>query len=246
MSRINGFVGRRNFLRVVGASGAGIATIAAGSSIIGASQVTAKKDAPGKTAAIKAVNPSEALKRLLDGNNRFVMQKSTYYDQSVKSLKELANSQSPFACVLGCADSRVPAEILFDQGFGDIFSVRVAGNIASDEGIASLEYSTLSLGTQLIVVLGHQSCGAVAAALTDDPFPGRIGYLVESIKPIIARAESKNAKSTLDDAISTNIRHQVQTLKESSTVLTKLLQEDKLKIIGAVFDFNTGKVKVIA
>lgn len=246
MSRINGFVGRRNFLRVVGASGIGIGSIVAGNSIIGASQVAAKKDDNNKTAAIKAVNADEALKRLLEGNNRFVTQKSTYYDQSVKSLKELASAQYPFVSVLGCADSRVPAEILFDQGFGDIFSVRVAGNIASDEGVASLEFSTLSLGTQLIVVLGHESCGAVAAALTDDPFPGRIGYLVESIKPVVAKIEAKDAKTTLDNAIATNIRHQVETLKTSSTVLTKLLQEGKLKIIGAVFDLNTGKVKVIA
>ncbi|BAZ10067.1 carbonic anhydrase [Calothrix sp. NIES-4071] len=253
MSRINGFVGRRNFLRVIGASGASIATIAAGNNIAGAissnstsSPATAKTDT-NKTAAPanKPVNPSEALKRLLDGNSQFVMQKATHPHQSMQALKELISAQHPFVSVLGCADSRVSSEILFDQGLGDIFDVRIAGNIASDAAIASLEYSTLHLGTQLILVLGHESCGAVKAALSDEVFPGRIGYLVESIKPVVTKVTSKAATNTLDDAVIANIRYQVQKLKDNSTVLTKLQSEGKLEIKGARYDLHTGQVKII-
>lgn len=255
MSRVNGFVGRRNFLRVMGASGVGVASIAVNSSIVGAippnstsSQIAEKTDANKKTAAtaVTAVSPSEALKRLLDGNNRFVTQKAIHPHQSIQSLKELSSQQHPFASLLGCADSRVPSEILFDQGLGDIFDVRIAGNIASDAAIASLEYSTLELHSQLILVLGHESCGAVKAALSDELLPGKIGYLVESIKPIVTKVRSKTATNTVDDAVIANIRYQVQKLKESSTILTKLQNEGKLEIRGARYDLHTGQVKIVA
>jgi carbonic anhydrase len=134
---------------------------------------------------------------------------------------------------------------LFDQGLGDIFDVRIAGNVASDEAIASLEYSTLHLGIQLILVLGHESCGAVQAALTSELFPGRIGSLLESIKPVVAKVRLRSASSTLDNAIIANIRYQVEKLKNNSTILTKLQNEGKLEIKGARYDLHTGQVKVI-
>jgi carbonic anhydrase len=256
MSRVNRFVKRRHFLQVLGFSSAGMAAITVGNSIVGAtpsnsvpSSPTTKVDAhtnKNAPASIKPVSPEDALKLLLEGNNRFVSQKSMHPHQSIKIVHALAGEQHPFACVLGCADSRVPSEILFDQGIGDIFDVRIAGNIASDEAIASLEYSTLYLKSRLIVVLGHQSCGAIKAALSDDLFPGRIGYLVESIKPIVEKVKSKATNNNaLNDAVNANIRYQVQKLKDSSTVLAKLINEGNLKIVGARYDLDTGKVTVI-
>jgi carbonic anhydrase len=252
MSQVNGFIGRRNFLHVIGASGASIAAIAAGGSIVRAieshntSQTIAKTE-PNKTAvpANTPVNPSEALKRLLEGNSRFIQQKAIHPHQSMKELKQLALEQHPFACILGCADSRVPSEILFDQGLGDIFDVRIAGNIATDAAIASLEYSALHLGTQLILVLGHESCGAVTAALSSESLPGRIGDLVKTMKPVVKKDKLKRINYNVNDAVIANIHYQVQILKNNSTVLSQLQSEGKLEIKGARYDLHTGQVRII-
>ncbi|MCF2148655.1 carbonic anhydrase [Desmonostoc muscorum LEGE 12446] len=239
MSQINGFVGRRDFLKF--ASVMGIAVTAFGDRFWSAEQAAAADVHPVNP---NPVSPNEAVRRLLNGNQRFVHQQRKYPDQSLEHLRLVAKAQYPFAAILGCADSRVPAEIVFDQGLGDLFVVRVAGNVASDMAIGSLEYSTAVLGSQLIVVLGHKRCGAVTEAIKNEPLPGRIGFVVESIKPALANVKLTTA-NTSDDAVKANVKYQAKKLEESSVILAKLLREGKLKIIGACYDIDTGEVNIV-
>ncbi|WP_341531035.1 carbonic anhydrase [Nostoc sp. UHCC 0302] len=240
MSRINGFIGRRNFLQMAGVLG--ITAAAVSDRLWNTEQVAVADVHPANP---NPVSPNEALRRLLDGNQRFIHQKRKYPDQSLERLRLVAKAQYPFASILGCADSRVPAEIVFDQGLGDLFVVRVAGNLVSDTVIGSLEYSTAVLGSQLIVVLGHKRCGAVAEAIKNEPPPGRISLIVEGIKPSIERVKLTTGDITQDVVIA-NIQYQAEKLQESSIILAKSLSAGKLKIIGACYDIDTGKVNIIS
>ncbi|MDZ8106258.1 MAG: carbonic anhydrase [Nostoc sp. DedQUE12a] len=239
MSQINGFVGRRDFLKF--ASVMGIGAAAFGHRFWDTQQAAAADVHPVNS---NPVNANEAIRRLLNGNERFVHQQSKCPDQTLERLRLVAKAQYPFAAILGCADSRVPAEIVFDQGLGDLFVVRVAGNVASDMAIGSLEYSTAVLGSQLIVVLGHKRCGAVTEAIKNEPLPGRIGFVVEGIKPALANINLATI-NTSDDAVITNVKYQAKKLEESSVILTKLLRAGKLKIVGACYDLDTGKVNIV-
>ncbi|MEH2363502.1 carbonic anhydrase [Nostoc sp.] len=239
MSRINGFIGRRDLLKF--ASVVGIAATGFGNRFWNPEQTALADIHPVNP---NPISPNEAVRRLLDGNQRFIHQKRKYPDQSLERLRLVAKAQYPFAAILGCADSRVPAEIVFDQGLGDLFVVRVAGNVVSDTVIGSLEYSTTVLGSQLIVVLGHKRCGAVAEAIKNEPLPGRIGLIIEGIKPSIERVKLRTGDN-MQDAVIANILYQTEKLQESSTILAKLLGEGKLKIVGACYDIDTGKVNII-
>ncbi len=239
MSGINGFVGRRDFLKL--ASVLSIATTAFSHSIWSNEQAALADVHPANP---NLVSPNEAIRRLLDGNQRFIHQKRKYPDQSIERLQLVAKGQYPFASILGCADSRVPAEIVFDQGLGDLFVVRVAGNVVSDMVIGSLEYSTAVLGSQLIVVLGHRKCGAVAEAIRNEPLPGRMGLIIEGIKPSLERVKLTTGE-IIENAVIANVQYQVEKLQESSMILNKLLHEGKLKIVGACYDIDTGKVTTI-
>ncbi|MBW4563832.1 MAG: carbonic anhydrase [Mojavia pulchra JT2-VF2] len=235
MARINGFVGRRDFLKLAGL--VGIASASFGGSLLWSKQQVAVAD-------VYPVNPHQALKRLLDGNQRFLLQQRQYPDQSLERLRLLTKAQYPFASILGCADSRVPAEIIFDQGLGNLFVVRVAGNVASDMIIGSLEYSTAVLGSQLVVVLGHISCGAVVEAIKNEPHPGKINFVVEGIKPALAQVNLSTGNIYVN-AVTANIKYQAEQLQKSSTILAKLISVGKLKIVSACYDINTGKVNII-
>ncbi|MCC5599067.1 carbonic anhydrase [Nostoc favosum] len=239
MSRINGFVGRRDLLKF--ASVLGLAATAFGDSFWNTEQTAVADIHPDNP---NPVSPNEAIRRLLDGNQRFIHQKRKYPDQSLERLRLVAKAQYPFAAILGCADSRVPAEIVFDQGVGDLFVVRVAGNVVSDTVIGSLEYSTAVLGSQLIVILGHKRCGAVAEAIKNEPLPGRIGLIIEGIKPSVERVKLRTGDN-MQNAVIANIQYQAEKLQESSTILDKLIREGKLKIVGACYDIDTGKVNII-
>ena len=188
-------------------------------------------------------SPAAALERLLAGNQRFVDEACQNPQRSRSRIQEIASDQYPFASILGCADSRVPAEIVFDQGLGDLFVIRVAGNIASQTAIGSLEFATLVLGTQLIVVVGHSGCGAVAAAIKGEPLPGRISSIVEEIKPAIARAKDKIGDLT-ENTVIANIQRQAKKLMESS-ILADSIQAGKLKIVGGQYDLQTGKFTLV-
>ncbi|MGL5034384.1 MAG: carbonic anhydrase [Microcystaceae cyanobacterium] len=197
-------------------------------------------NAPVVNAQNKDATPDEALKKLVEGNARFVNQKRSSRNQTKERLVEVAKGQEPFAAILGCADSRVPGEIVFDQGLGDLFVCRVAGNLATPEEIGSLEFGTLVLGAKVLVVMGHTSCGAVKAAIQGGELPGSIGSLIKSID-IGSVAPKSEAPGDVDKAAKANVNHQVETLKKSP-VLSDLIAKNKLNIVGAYYDLETGKV----
>ena len=189
------------------------------------------------------LTPDAALKKLMLGNQRFVRQQIQAPDRSQARLLEVAQGQHPFATILSCADSRVPPEILFDRGLGDIFDVRIAGNIATPEAIGSIEYAAL-LGTPLVLVLGHERCGAIMAAVQNKPLPGEISTFVEAILPAAKLVKAKS-KDPVDDLMAANVAYQIDRLKKSP-VLSEQLQSGKLKIVGGRYDLDTGVVKIIA
>ncbi len=182
------------------------------------------------------LDPAAALEMLYQGNRRFVAGETIEPHRNLSRLKEIAERQTPFAAFLGCADSRVPIEILFDQGFGDLFVTRIAGNVATSENIGSLEFGTQVLGAKVLFVLGHTNCGAVAATMKRDPVPGQISSLFQFIRPAVRGVHGVN------DAVRENVRLQAQTLAEASPVLAELIRLGKLLVAGGVYDLATGLV----
>ncbi len=253
MSRINGFLGRRDLLKILGIGGAGAAVTAATGgamwSVVPLPVAAADTHSPTGT----QLNSSEALKKLQDGNQRFAKGKPEHPRQDQARRDETSPTQAPFAVILGCADSRVPDEIVFDQGIGDLFVVRVAGNIVSPESVGSLEYGTEVLGASVIVVLGHESCGAVKAAIQGEALPGSISYFVEPIKPAIAPVIAKFPgkikepldKKLVDDSVIANAKYQAARLPEISTILKKRIADGKLKIVSGRYDLDTGLVNLV-
>ncbi len=156
----------------------------------------------------------------------------------------MAKSQTPFAALLTCADSRVPSEIIFDQGLGDLFVCRVAGNIATDEEIGSLEFGTMILGAKLIMVLGHKNCGAVKAAMEGGKFPGNIGSVINNIRVSAPPVSGDSSAEQLEKAIKANIVYQSERLNQS-IILGNLIDKNWLKIVGAYYNLETGKVELI-
>jgi carbonic anhydrase len=230
-------VSRRDFLR----TGA-LAALAPWS--IGAA-FAADPPAPGAPPPANAIAPAEALKRLMDGNARYAANTPNERDFSSGRAARVLG-QYPFAQILSCADSRVAPELLFDQGPGDIFVMRVAGNIVTPDLLASIEYGAKFLGAPLIMVLGHSGCGAVDAAikvLKDKAvLPGHLPGLISSIKPAVAEAGKKKTGNLLDNAIAENVRRQVARLKKSPPIVEKLYKDKKIDIVGAVYDLATGKI----
>jgi len=191
----------------------------------------------------KEITPDQVLEKLVAGNDRFVNQKRTKRNQDQNRLTEVAQGQEPFAAILGCADSRVPAEIVFDQGLGDLFVCRVAGNIATPEEIGSLEFGTLVLGAKVLMVMGHERCGAVKAAIKGGELPGQIGSLIKSIDIGTVTPKSDDLNS-LEKAAKANVSHQVEVLKKSP-VLSDLIAKGQLKIVGSYYDLDTGKISLV-
>ncbi len=190
------------------------------------------------------LSPDQALQKLMDGNKRYVTNKVLHPDATPERRAELAKGQHPYAVVLGCADSRVPPEIIFDEGLGDIFVVRVAGNIADDAVLGSIEYAVEHLGAPLVLVLGHESCGAVKATVEGGEAPGHIGSLIEEIKPAVEMAK-KEKGDLLNNAIKDNVRLVVAELKESKPILSELVEKRKIKIVGGRYDLDTGVVEMV-
>lgn len=189
------------------------------------------------------LDPDAALQKLIEGNQRFTQHHPQYPDQSQARLQEVAQAQHPFATILSCADSRVPAEIIFDQGIGDIFDVRIAGNIATSEVIGSIEYAVALLGTPLLMVLGHERCGAVTAAVKNEALPGEISTFVKAILPAVKRVKDQPGDA-VDNAVIANVHYQIELLQRSP-LLTERLQSGKLKIVGGRYDLDTGGVAFI-
>jgi carbonic anhydrase len=233
-SSLNSSVSRRRMLQF-GAGAVGTTVVAA----------TLGQDLVSTPPAIaqSTMTPDEALKELMAGNQRFAARKRKYGNQDVVRLNEVAKGQKPYAAILGCADSRVPSELVFDQGLGDLFVCRVAGNIATPEEIGSLEFGTAVLGTKIILVMGHERCGAVDATLKGTPVPGQIGSLLDAIRPSLAKVKNQPGDS-LENACKANIAYQVEKLK-TSPVLADLVTKGKLKIVGGYYDLDTGKVSLV-
>jgi carbonic anhydrase len=233
------FVSRRDFLKAGAVIGLAPWTVGA---------VAAEAPAPGAAPARNAIAPADALQRLMAGNARYAANTPNQRDFSAgRAARALA--QYPIAAVLSCADSRVAPELTFDQDPGDLFVVRVAGNIVTPDLLASLEYGVHFLGAPLIVVLGHSDCGAVAAAikvLKDKAvLPGHLPELVSAIKPAVIVAEKTQSGNLLDNAIAENVRRQVGRLKNSPPVVKKAYDTKKIDIVGGVYDIATGKVALI-
>lgn len=226
---------RRNLLKFgAGVVGTGVLTAGLGSQLI----------SPEKAMADNDVSPDEAIDMLMRGNERFTKGRSINLNRDLIRLATVAKGQKPFAAILGCADSRVPAEIVFDQGLGDLFVCRIAGNVATAEEIGSLEFGTLVLGAKVIVVLGHERCGAVDATIKGAQVPGQIASLLDAIRPSIARADGQSG-DRLENTAKANVLLQADRLKESP-VLSKLIDEGKLKIIGGYYDLDSGKVTTVS
>ena len=188
-----------------------------------------------------AMTPSTALELLKTGNARFVSNATKKRDWSAKVVAT-ASGQFPFAAVLGCMDSRVPVEIAFDQGIGDVFGVRVAGNVVNDDELGSLEYA-VKVGTKLIVVLGHTDCGAVKGAV-DDVQMGHLTALLAKIRPAVQAARCSDAKNEacVTRVAEQNVLRSLREIHERSPYLAKYLDDGKVGLVGAMYDIATGKV----
>jgi len=203
---------------------------------------------PGAPPPPNAIAPAEALKRLMDGNARYAANTPAERDFSAGRAAR-AQGQYPIAAILSCADARLAPEFAFDQGPGELFVARVAGNILTRDLLASIEYGVQFLGVPLVMVLGHSGCGAVDAAIkvlqTKAVLPGHLPELITAIKPAVIVAEKTKSGSLLDNAIAENVRRQVAQLKKSLPVVQKLYEGKKIDIVGAVYDIPTGKVALV-
>ena len=186
--------------------------------------------------------------RLKQGNERYATNKQTHKDYSADRASR-DSGQAPHTAILSCSDSRVAPELLFDQGPGDLFVVRVAGNFVTSDGLASLEYGAKVLGTKLIVVLGHTQCGAVNATLKvlhdHTVLPGHIQDLVRAMKPGIAPVIKDKAADEVRRAIIANVQYNVRRLQNSPPLLAKMVSAGDLKVVGGVYDIATGRVTFV-
>lgn len=231
------YVSRRNLIKYGGGFvGTSLLATVLGTNLIEPQPVAAKND----------LTPAQSLAKLMTGNKRFVQMKRSNPNQDIVRLQEVAKGQNPFAAVLSCADSRVPVEIIFDQGLGDVFVCRDAGNIATTETIGSLEFGTLVLGAKVLMVIGHESCGAVIATMKGSKVPGSIGAVLESIEPAVSNFKGQqDSKEAIKKATNANVLYQIQKLKKSP-VLAELIAQDKLKIVGAYYDLDTGEITLLS
>jgi carbonic anhydrase len=186
----------------------------------------------------------DALQKLSDGNRRFADSLVTHPNQSAERRAELTKGQNPFAVIVGCSDSRIPPEIIFDQGLGDLFVVRVAGNIVDDLAIGSVEYALDHLGTRLVMVLGHGKCGAVTAATKGGEAGGHIGSIVAAITPAVEKARLQPG-DLVENAIRMNVAFVVRQVKEAKPIISGLVETGEVMVVGAYYNIETGKVEIL-
>jgi carbonic anhydrase len=222
--------GRREFLKLAAYGAAGLATPYARGMFQAQRDVVQRPE-----------TPDQALALMVEGNKRFVAQTLLSFKEDLDILKaHTEEHQEPFAAVLSCADSRVPVELVFDQSIGHLFVVRVAGNIATPDTIASLEYGAAVLGTKAILVLGHSNCGAVKATIAGKAVPGQISSLYQYIHPATHGANGDAATVTRQNATL-----QASVLRDTSPVLADLIKQKKLAIRAAIYDIGNGKVTML-
>jgi carbonic anhydrase len=228
---------RRSFLQFAAVAAAGLATVPP---VLAAPIKTPPKPQ-------NAITPEAALKRLLDGNVRYTAGTTQRYDFRHER-EALAGGQNPFAAVLSCADSRIAPEFCFDTARGDVFVCRVAGNFATEEIVASLEYAVQVLNTPLIMVLGHEGCGAIDATIKSikdgTTLPGHLPSLVHALTPAVNAVQGQPG-DLLANAIKSNVAMTVDRLKSSTPILQSFVNNDKLHVVGGVYALKTGKVTLV-
>ena len=202
---------------------------------------------PADATAAPSTMADETLKKLMDGNQHFVLGQPLQKDIGTLRRTELVKGQSPSAVVISCSDSRVPPELIFDQGLGDIFVIRVAGNVADPVALGSVEYAVEHLHVPLIIVMGHDKCGAVTAALNGGKPEGNIRAIVRKIAPAVRRAKTtgKKGDELLEAAVIENVWNVTTGLTRESKIIQKLVAEKKLKILAAKYSLETGKVEIL-
>lgn len=232
------FLPSRRTAMLLAASAAGL--------LFGNSAIARGAKAPPKPQNV--LSPEASLERLLQGNRRYVGGLSRRHD--FKHEREaLVGGQNPYAGILSCADSRIAPEYAFDSGRGDLFVCRVAGNFANEESVASMEYAVAILGVPLIMVLGHESCGAVDATIKsirdDSTLPGHMPSLVTAIAPAVKTVLPQGG-DVLDKAIRQNVVDNVAKLSSATPILSAAVEQKKLKVIGGVYRLTDGKVDLVA
>jgi carbonic anhydrase len=215
-----------------------INTAFAGAAVGLASQLRLKAVVPEASAAPLTRTPEGAVRELRDGNQRYASSHLTSPQRDLRQLRaSTVDEQKPFAAVLACADSRMPVELVFDQSIGQLFVVRIAGNVVTPEIVASLEYAVAVLGVNALLVLGHSHCGAVKAAMTTDVTPGQISSLYPYLRPAVDKAGGD-----VEKGVAVNAVQQAHLLRTSSTVIAKALAARTLDVVSGVYDLGTGRV----
>lgn len=234
---------RRSFLKFAVASSLGLGMAAAAGKVMATSGVVTLPPQPENV-----LTPEAALERLMAGNERYISGRSTPLDFS-RERAALVAGQNPYASILSCSDSRVGPEFCFDEQRGDLFVARVAGNYLTTDFVATLEFSAFVLHTPLIMVLGHESCGAVQAAIEasdkNQQFPGHIQAIASALAPAV-RAVDKASEDRIDQVVRMNVIQNVEELKKQTPILSKLVAEEKLLVVGGVYSLRTGKVDLVA
>ena len=187
---------------------------------------------------------AQALEKLLSGNRRYVAMRSLHPRQTVMHRQRLVEGQHPFAAVLSCSDSRVPSELIFDQGLGDLFMIRTAGHAVNDLVLASVEYAVHALGVPLVMVVGHAECGAIRSVMSAQELPGHLPGLIESLRPAMAGIDH-DAPGALDRAIRASARLVATRLRSDSPVLKEAVDQGQLRIVPAHYDLSTGRVEIL-
>ncbi len=233
----NAFLPRRNFLKLAGSAALGLG--------LAANLQAASNSAPPKPQNV--LTPDEALDYLIKGNKRYVKGTTRRHDFQAERLA-LALGQNPYAGILSCADSRVAPELAFDTGRGDLFVCRVAGNFCNKDNMASFEYAVSVLGTPLLVVLGHQSCGAISSTIKavkeGVDFPGHIPHLIKSLRPAVTRVLHEPG-DLLENSIRNNVLLNVAKLKEATPIISKAVDANKVRVAGAIYELETGQIRFI-
>ena len=186
-----------------------------------------------------------ALQELIEGNDRYALDHVEHPHEGSQRRVDLSIAQHPFAIVLGCADSRVVPELIFDQGVGDLFVLRVAGNVADDAVIASIEFAVEHLGTRLVVVLGHERCGAVMAAIGHAFSEGKLNSLIKYIEPAVKASQEANGDCVLSDTVKAHVNLMVKEIESTVPILSHEVKNGNLKIVPAYYRLATGKVEFL-
>jgi carbonic anhydrase len=188
--------------------------------------------------------PDQALAMLMAGNNRYTTSHQRHPHEAASRRHQLTKSQHPYATILTCSDSRVPPELLFDAGLGDLFVIRVAGNIAADAVVGSIEYAVEHLGARLVLVMGHESCGAVQATISGGEPKTHIESLTKPIEPAVARAREQKG-DLIANAVRENVSLVVDQLRKSQPILAERVEKGTMKVVGAVYHMDSGAVVVV-